>query len=717
MKLFRKHVPEVLQIERAECGAACLCMILGYYGKYVDISVIRHECNVTRDGARLSDMMAVAEKYGLEAVAYHCPLNLTGIKLPAIIYWKYCHFVVVEEVAEKYAVICDPASGRKKIRREEFDKYYSGNALQLTPKENFQKGGDSFSLSAIKKVKPVLKEDWRAFTYLGIIIVLLNLVGIIVPAMTSVFIDVELPALGYGRISVYFLIFFVLLVIMFGLQLIQKRAWIKFQRLRTAAMSSSLIEKLFKLPFSYFESRSHYKLVTRLCSVNILATYLTAKLLPVTLGLLFSVTYFVLLLYYSTLIGTVVILVQAAILALMVWIIGEVRATALNVSSLSSTFYSCIGQCIKLFETIKSTGREDEMLGGSMCAYIEYANAMQESKEWQVLLQTIPMVVPILMESITVVIGCCLIIDGKMSVGNVIACQSIAMSVYMPLSQFLGEYSAFQAQNANIRGLLDIMNEEEDKLVTRENEDALHRKFNSVELKNVSFGYNRKGVGTVLKDINLKVEAGKSVAIVGMSGSGKSSVLKIIEGLFAANEGEVLFNGVQIEDTNREAFNASVSVVSQEARLFDGTVKDNITLFDRTITSEEVCNAARAAEILSVLQRKKDGLNELIDVQDNIFSGGEVQRIMLARALVRKPEILIMDEATSELDTLVEEKIMRNINSLGITRIIAAHRLSTIRDADEIIVLDKGVIVERGTHEELLAKNSYYSRLVLSEKG
>ena len=713
INMFWKRVPTVLQMEAAECGAASLCMILGYYGRYVDLSDMRRECHVSRDGSRLSYVMAAAKKYGLEADARRKDADLEGITLPAIVFWRFCHFLVVEKITDKKVYLSDPAKGKVILTKEEFAADYSGVVLQLTKTETFEKGGVPFSSNKI--LINLLKGKKSVFVYLGILILLLNLVGLVIPGLTSLFIDFYLPILKYTSLTSFFAVFALLLVVQAVLGYLRMRVILRFERKQSAMINGDMIRKLLELPMQFFQTRSHTTMVSRLSTIDKLSEFLAGSIVPVVMGLVFTVIYFLLLMYYSVQIGILVAVIIAILVVLLLLLVSISKNLVLSQTNEMAGFYSNTVQNFKLFDTIKASALEEQAIDNSIKTFIEYENASQRSNKILALIQAIPMAVPLLIQTITVVMGCVLVVEQKMTVGAVLACQSISMSIFAPIADLIAQYSAFQSMDSDIRGLQDIASEESDPIANRINEKEEGCMTGKIELKDVSFGYNPV-LPPVVKNINLHIEPGKSLALVGGSGSGKTTILRLLEGLYIPSCGEILFDDIPIMKTSREAMAKSIAIISQKAALFAGTVRENITLFDNSISSREIEQAAKDACIYEDIESKGNGFNEYIDVNACKFSGGQVQRIMIARALVRNPKILIMDEATSALDPIVEEEIMKNIRNRKITTIIVAHRLSTIRDCDEIAVLKNGTIVERGSHDELMAPgHEVYRSLVLAE--
>ena len=707
-------VPIVLQIEMSECGAASLCMVLGYYGRFVELSEMRRACHVSRDGSRLRNMMHAAEEYGLQAEALRCAPSMMGIRLPAIAFWKGYHFIVVEKIEKETVTVCDPALGRRRLTTAEFVRDFSGVVLQLTRKPDFVPGGKPYS--ARQSLQKVLGGKKTVYAYLLIVCGLLHVVSLVIPGLTRLFVDQYLPSLGNVDLSSYLAAFLFVLLVQFLLLEAQNDVVRRFGRIESGRMNGQLVHKLLRLPVEFFQTRSHSMLMARLESIDAMADFVTARFIPLILGLAFSLVYVALLLYYSWIICAAVLAIVAAVLAGLHHIIRCGRNYSMQVSGSRMRFLASAGQNVRLFDIVKSTAQENRMMQETVSHFYRYENENGRVRQYEAVARTIPVFVPMLLQVVVVAVGMYRVWYETMTVGEVLACQSIAMSIFEPIAMFVSEFGALQSQESDLHCLHDIEMEPADELAEREVPSAGERLRGKVELRQVSFQYNVM-LPPVLRDINVTVEPGKSLAIVGGSGSGKSTMLKLIEGLYAPVEGTVLLDDRPLAQTGRDTAARSIAVVQQKTALFRGTVRDNITLFNHRIPTAEVERAAENACILEDILKRGAGFNERLTPEECTYSGGQVQRMMLARALVRNPSILILDEATSALDPEVEEAVMKRIGELGMTRIVVAHRLSTIRDCDEIIVMDKGTIAERGTHEELFARtDSLYRRLVLSEE-
>ncbi len=713
MENIKRRVPVVHQIEAAECGAASLCMILGYYGRYIELGEMRKDCHISRDGSRLSYIIEAAKKHGLNAEAYRCNANLVGRKLPLIAFWKYSHFLVVEKINEKYVYLVDPESGRRKISRLEFAENFSGIILEFSRTDEFQKTGRPFN--PLIPLLNLLKSYRGTLAYLVLLTTMINIVGFILPAYTKAYIDYYYSQISKNVTNVYFMTFALVIGIQTMLLLIKRHVNIVFRRVQSATMTSNIIEKLLKLPLSYFGTREHSTIDINLQGIDTLTDFVSSNLVPLFLDMLFSIMYIVWLFRYSVIVALPTVTLIIFIIGVIMLLLYLSKAATVMASNEYNKLYGSVFQNVKLFDTIKSLAMEEDSFLNTMRSYSSWQKSSQMSMNFLSILQAVPVVVPLLIQLFVIAIGSVQVINGKMSLGSVLACQSIAMSIFAPIAQTIAQFSMLQGQEVRINALEDISKEEDDPTFHKTECLKDVTLDGAVEMQGVTFGYNTL-LPPVVNNISFVVKKGKSVAFVGGSGSGKSSLLKLIEGLYIPQNGQILFSGIPQDKISRDQLAEEIAVVSQTPFIFSGTVRENIALFDRSIDIQSITEAAKMACIFDAIESHEGGLNAIMTPTDNSFSGGEIQRIMIARALVRKPKILILDEATSALDTIIEQQVMNNIKSLGITLLVVAHRLSAIRDCDEIIVIDKGSIVERGTHTELIAINGVYKELMSSEE-
>ncbi|MDO4488973.1 MAG: ATP-binding cassette domain-containing protein [Eubacteriales bacterium] len=715
MELFRKRVPVVFQIEAAECGAASLCMILAYYGKHVDLREMREECHISRDGSKLSFIMEAARKYGLEPTAYRSFPQLIGRTLPLIAFWKFSHFLVVERISEKWVYLVDPAEGRRRVTKEEFARDFSGVVLELKKTEEFKQGGTPEDTLA--PIREMIGSQKAALLFLTLLTLMLNIVGLVLPMFSTMFIDVYLPHLGSINLTGFFAAFLAVILLEFILLHIRKQISLRFKRIQSASMTGRVIEKLLKLPASYFGTRSHTVIDMNLGAIESLTEFLVTRFVPLFLDLLFSVLYIALLFSFSVRLAVPTLLITLITIIVIRIMLKWSEDAAIRSRGQLNGFMGAFVQSVRLFDSIKSVALEEQSYMDMMKKYSGYQDSCQNSNKIRSVIQAIPATLPMLLQIVVISIGAIEVVNGRLTLGQVLACQVLATSIFMPIMNVIAEFSSLQGQKLQLSALQDIERSKTEQIFAEEesSDEEAKELTGEVYFDSVTFGYNTQTT-PVLQNVSFSIGEGECVAFVGGSGSGKSTILRLMEGLYAPQSGRVLIGGRSLNTITKKEMSEALAVVSQTPQLFEGTVRDNITLFDRSISIEEVEAAARAACVFDAIESHAAGFNEEISTADCSFSGGEIQRIMIARALVRRPKLLLLDEATSALDTIVEEEVMNNIKALGITLVIVAHRLSAIRDSKTIYVLDKGEIVQLGTHEELSSVEGQYLSLISTEE-
>ncbi len=709
-----------MQAEAAECGAASLAMVLGYYGCFIELKQLRKDCKVSRDGSRLSYVVEAAKKYGMETRAMRCPPDMKDITLPAIAFWKGYHFLVVEKITDDTVTLCDPELGRRKVSFADFEQGFTGIALELKPGADFKKYGKPFRTSEV--IFSILKDKPAMIVYMVVLSLMLNLVGVILPIFVRLFTDVYLPAIGRIRSVRFLFVYLAVILIQISVLILQSNIQRFFTKQFSASLSSRLIKKLLRAPLYFFQERRHSALIEYLNSTDTFAVFLSSQLIPMFIGLLLSILYFMMMFFFNPPIAIAVLVVTVLLLILMLRLIIINREHTIGTINERIGLLASVMQTVTMFDMVKSTGQESAAKQRALAAYNRFRNTFQVSSLATTYIQALPVMIPLLMQTVVLAIGIPRVIDDTLTLGTMLALQSMATSFIAPLLQFIGQFAQLEAIDPQIRAVCEIQQEEDDPMVIRSDKTSDKNEFREatvngdIILRGVSFGYNPT-LPPVVEDIDIDLPRGKSVALVGGSGSGKSTIIKLIQGLYTPWSGEILIDGVHLQDTDRTLITDNMTVAPQSMSFFDGTIRDNITMFDNQVSTSKYIKAAEDAEINDMIVSLPDGYNTHIDSEAKTLSGGQRQRLMLARALIRDPKILIMDEATSALDTLSEKHVMDNIRNRNITRIIVAHRLSAIRDCDEIIVLDKGHIVQRGRHEELMKEAGLYNELVTTEEN
>ena len=710
-------VPVIMQMEALECGAACLAMVAAYYGKWVPLEQVRRDCGVSRDGSNARNVLVAARSYGFAAKGYRYePDSLrTDGQFPCIIHWNMEHFVVLNGFTKDKAVLNDPARGLVSVSMEEFDRSFTGICLILEPGADFTPGGKPKSVLEFARHR--LKGAGPAIAFVVLCTIIGSLLGIIQPAFSRIFYDRLLT----GQNPEWFMPFMAALIVFSCLQVFIAGVQMLYSNRINARFavvgSTSFLWKVLHLPMDFFSQRLAGDIQARQSSNAGVANALVNTFAPLSLQLIMMVFYFVVMVRYSwqlTLLGLVSIAVNMA----MARVISQKRINLSRVQmrdggKLSSATVSGI----EMIETIKASGAENGFFG-RWAGYQASVNTQQmRSARMEQILGLIPSVISVVCSSAITIAGAWLTMNGQFTVGMIAQFQGFLSSFSGPIGSLISAGQSLMEMRTEMERIEDVMQYPDDPAfhtAPDEAEGSFEKLSGMVELKNVTFGYSRLAQ-PLIRDFNLTLKPGSRVALVGASGCGKSTVAKLISGLYQPWSGEILFDGQPMGSISREKLTGSLAVVDQDIVIFEDTIANNIRMWDTSIEDFEVTLAAWDAQIYHDIMRRDGGFQNKLTEGGKDLSGGQRQRLEIARVLAQDPTIIIMDEATSALDAKTEYEVVSAIRNRGITCIVVAHRLSTIRDCDEILVMDNGVVVERGTHEELMARGGRYTELVTNE--
>ena len=708
-------VPVVMQMEALECGAASLTMILAYYGKWVPLEQVRADCGVSRDGSNAKNVLKAARSYGLVAKGYRYEpedLKKNG-KFPCIIHWNFNHFLVLNGFKGNKAYLNDPAKGNYAVSMETFDESFTGICLMFEPGEDFQPGGKPKSMLAFAKKRLIGAGAAVAFVILTTVIT--SLIGIIQPAFSRIFLDRLLTAENPDWLYP----FLGALVLMAVVQLIM--AWIqavwsmRINGKMSVMGSASFMWKVLRMPMEFFSQRMAGDIQQREDSNASIAGNLVNTFAPLALNTIMMVFYLVVMLRYSwilTLVGIGSIFVNMIVARLISK--KRINITRVQMRDAGKLAGASVAG-IEMIETIKASGAEN--------GYFEKWAGYQASVNTQKVkfsrlnqyLGLIPSFVSELSGTAVLIIGVWLTMQGEFTVGMIMAFQGFLESFLAPAEQLISAGQTLQEMRTEMERVEDVMEYPADVEFPEGQEDVEYDKLTGLlEMKNVTFGYSRLAA-PLIENFNLTLKPGSRVAFVGPSGCGKSTLSKLISGLYKPWSGEILFDGKPISAIDRSVFTGSLAVVDQDIILFEDTIANNIKMWDSSIEDFEMIMAARDAKLHEDIMQREGGYQYKITEGGKDFSGGQRQRMEIARVLAQDPTIIIMDEATSALDAKTEYEVVNSIKERGITCIVVAHRLSTVRDCDEIIVMDNGKVVERGTHEQLYALGGAYTKLVSND--
>jgi NHLM bacteriocin system ABC transporter peptidase/ATP-binding protein len=708
--------PTILQMEAVECGAAALAMVLAYYGRWVPLEELRHECGVSRDGSKANNVLRAARKYGLEAKGfkYDALDKLYELDYPVILFWNFNHFVVLDGFKGPQVFINDPAQGPRVVTHQELDGSYSGVVLTFKRGPEFKKGGSSPNMIPALRRRLTGSELALIFTILcGLFLVV---PGLVIPTFTRMFIDTYLIGGQSWLVEPLLLAMAATIVIQGGLVWLQKYYLLRLETKLALSTSSKFFSHILRLPAAYFGQRFSGEIGSRVQINDKVASVVSRQLATTVIDSIMTVFYAVLMCFYDLKLTAIVILIALLNVA-AIKLAGRARTdSSRKLMQDRGKLMGISMNGLQMIETLKATGSEPEFFG-RWAGY--FSKTVNTEQYLQVLSQVSGMVPPFVQTMSTaavLVIGGLKVMNGELTVGMLVAYQTLLSSFTRPLTNFVQFGSTLQELQADMNRLDDVIRYPIDSQYTQDKSklvvDPKKIKLSGqVELRNITFGYSPLDPPLV-EDFNLVVQPGRRVALVGASGSGKSTVAKLTSGLYAPWSGEVLFDGVARPLVPRELIGNSLGVVDQEVFLFGGTVTENVAMWDSTIPVQRIGQACRDAAIDTVIEARDKGYQSLVQEGGGNFSGGQCQRLEISRSLVGEPTIVILDEATSALDPTTEAHIDESMRRRGCTCIIIAHRLSTIRDADEIVVMERGKIVQRGTHEEMKDVEGPYKHLI-----
>ncbi|MDJ1179265.1 NHLP family bacteriocin export ABC transporter peptidase/permease/ATPase subunit [Roseofilum sp. BLCC_M91] len=719
----RVKTPTVLQMEGVECGAASLSIILSYYGRIVPLPELRITCGVSRDGSNAANVVKAARTYGMQAKGFKKdPMKLKDVKPPFIVFWNFNHFLVVEGFVKDEVYLNDPMDGPRKISFEEFDRAYTGIVLIMEPGPDFKKGGRKPSMVAALYNR--LNGSLGAILYCILAGLLLVIPGLAVAVFSQVFVDNILVENRMEWLRPLILGMILTAIVQGMLSLLQFRYLRHLQIKLSVTMSGNFLWHVLRLPQRFYAQRFAGEIGDRVNLNTKVANILSGELAKTVIDAMVVVFYAVVMLAYDWVLTLIGIFFSAVNVIVLQWVARRRKDTHSRLTQDEGKLAGVSIAALQSIETLKSAALESDFFARWSGYYAKTTNAQQTLGVPDQILGILPSLVTSLTTLFLLVVGGFRVMRGELSIGMLVAFQSLMTSFQQPVSTLVQFGSTLQELEGDINRLDDVLDNEVDAQVAQENKNQkalqvyAHTSYKLqgyLELQNLTFGYAKVNPPLV-EDLSLKLQPGQRVALVGGSGSGKSTVAKLVAGLYEPWSGEILLDSIPRGDIPREVLTNSLSMVEQDIFLFGGTVRDNLTLWDSTIPNSQLIRACEDAKILDAVLAIPGGLDgSLLEGAGNL-SGGQRQRLEIARALVNDPSLLVMDEATSALDAETEKIIDQNLRRRGCTCLIVAHRLSTIRDCDEIIVLEQGKVVQRGTHEEMKQdEDSVYARLIQSE--
>lgn len=711
-----RRTPTVIQMEAVECGAASLAILLAHHGRYVPLEELRIACGTSRDGATAKNVLDAAKTYGLVGGGQRMEIPpLMEIGHPVIIFWAFQHFMVVNGFEKRRSgtvvLLNDPASGPRRMSLAEFDEGFTGIVLDLQPSEDFEQGGQPSRILGLLQER--MSRSGRGLPLALLASMVLVIPGVIAPFFTQFYLDSVYGSPGFGPV----LPLLVGLALCATATLILTRVQTYALRLveaRTALVSTGrFMYQLLRLPIGFFMQRRAGELGRRITSNIQVSQTVTRDLVVTLVNLLLIVVYGAVLFWQDALLGALamgVALINLVVLrAVMRRRVDNSTALEAEEGRLAVTTLHTISS----IETVKSSGTEHASFVRWSGFLARTITESQKLGQPTALLTVVPPLLATVNSGLVMMIGGLRVADGAISVGLLFAFQALLTQFTRPLTQLTNQAGQLQEMSAQLHRLRDAERYVSDPAFSSgSGHDG--RLTGLLRFEGVDYSFSPL-LDPHIVDLGLRLEPGRRVALVGASGSGKSTVGRLAAGLLEPTAGQILFDGRPRYEWSRQSIAASVSYVDQATTLFEGSVRENICFWDTDIPDEQVVRALRDAEVFDDVSRRAGGMNSHVAEGGKNFSGGQRQRLELARALVTDPNVLVLDEATSALDTLTEQRVMDHLRRRGCALLLIAHRLSTVRDADQIIVLDEGKVVESGRHAELMALEGHYARLVQSE--
>ncbi len=709
----RVVTPTRLQMENTECGAASLGIILQHFGRYVPLIQLRELCGVSRDGSDAANLVLAARSLGLTAKGFKKGLSaLAKLKPPAILFWEFNHFLVFEGFVGDCVALNDPAMGPRTVSREDFDHSYTGIVLTFEPGADFQRGGKPPSVWPVVWRRLMSEPGGALFILLsGLLLILPQLV---MPVFAQIYLDEVIgnnmdqwlkPMLWAMAMTIG------LQVVLQHLQLVGTR---RLEKRLTRRFAVGFEQQVLSLPDKFYSQRHVADIAGRMEINATVAELIGGKLIPMATGLVLLIFYLILTFLYSPWLG-LLILCTTAVNAFVVQLnLRRQRDGNLAIEKDAAKSSSVVVAAMQEIETIKASAIENDVFRRYAGYQSRLLNTLQDLQLRDARLRLIPTAMTTLNEVAILLLGFLLVIKGQLTLGMLLAAQTIALSLKSEIEDIIGFFQDLPNFEAGVLRLEDVLEQPRDPLLNRpdSSKPALKRLSGNIEIRDLQFGFS-PFKPPLFNELSLSVQAGMRIALVGSSGSGKSTLARLIAGLIQPLRGEILFDNLQLLDVPRAVMVNSLAMVQQDIHLYGCSVRDNLRLWNTTIPEADLLKACCDAEILDVIKALPEGFDTMLSEGGRNLSGGQRQRLELARALIQNPSILILDEATSALDAQTEQQVISNLNLRGCTQIIVAHRLSTIRDADLILVLDQGHVIQQGDHNTMIADpKSPYAQLL-----
>jgi HlyB family type I secretion system ABC transporter len=687
-------------------------MVLNYYGYATTTSEVQERCGVGRDGLTALEIVKSARLYGLRVRAVSLNLeDFRFVALPAIVHWEFNHFLIVERWSNSGVEVLDPAVGRRKLTLEEFDEGFTGVTMMLEPGTQFETRSSQKSLTPWAYMRSLLQMRGIIFQIIGASL-LLQVLGLGSPLLTQVVVDRILPGKDPDMLTLLAVGVLILIAMQGIAGFLRSTLLIYLQTRIDTDMMLNFFEHMLSLPYRFFQLRLNGDLLARVNSNQAIRDLLTNQLISTLLDGGTVIVYFVILYFLSKLIAEVTLAIGAVQIFLLLVTSPVIRRMTQRDLEARGKTQGYMNEILSGIVTLKAAGAERRAFSRWENLFFEEMNISLRLSYLSLVISTVVGIVSLLSPLLLLWIGAKLVIAGTMSVGTMLALDTLAAQLLGPLSSLASSIQDVQIVRAHFARIADVIGTQPEQDATQSY--TPHTLRGGIDLRHVSFSYDQN-TPPILKDVNVKIYPGQKVALVGRTGSGKSTLGKLLVGLITPTKGSIVFDGVPFDQLSYQDIRSQFGVVMQESFIFSGSIWENIALNNPDMHMDQIVEAAQMAAIDEDIEKMPMGYDTLVSEGGSALSGGQRQRLSLARALANHPALLLLDEATSALDVVTERIVERNLRRLPCTQIIIAHRLSTIRNADVILVLDRGHIVEQGSHEQLLRKNGFYTQLVQTQ--
>jgi ABC-type bacteriocin/lantibiotic exporter with double-glycine peptidase domain len=706
-----KHkVPYIQQLTATDCGAACLAMVLSALGRPTSLGELRPMCPTGRDGLGIGTLAKVARTFGLRVKAYAAEVNqISDVPLPAIAHWRFNHFIVLAAVSSRGIDIVDPASGRQRISLDDFGKDFTGIVLSIEAGPEFERR--SINRDAKSSIRPLLKTVTSSSLFPQILLAsfLIQLVGLVPPVAARFILDDVLALHQPALLNVILWSACLMLVSQGVISYLRGLALVSLRSRVDRKMTLRFVEHLFSLPFSFFQQRTTGDLLMRVGSNTVLRELVTTQALSLILDGAFLLGYLLLLFILFPVFGIAVLLLAGIQIGTVLMTYRTASALAQQDLAVSSEQQGYLIEAVSGICLIKASGSEHHAVDRWTNLFHKQLNVSVQRGRINALVSSVVGGLQSIGPVALLGVGAHAALGGRTSIGEVIALQSVAAGVLTPLASLIAAAQQMQVVHAHLERVADVMESEPEP--STEDRPLLKPVDGTIEFRNVSFRYTTESPW-VVRNVSFKVVAGSTLAILGASGSGKSTLVLLLLGILKPDEGEILVDGIPLDTWGRGDLREQIGVVLQEPFLFRGSIRQNIAFGRAEINLQSIIQAATASSLHNEISRMPMEYETRISEGGSNLSGGQRQRLALARAILNDPRILVLDEATSHLDVHTEAAVAQNLSTLACTKILIAHRLSTVRQADQIIVVQGGMVVEQGRHETLQSVSGYYASLL-----